>query len=313
MHSDNLRDVLEELGYTLFPDSRGFRTNALFRGGNNKTALLIYPDGDFTDFGGEIQGSLDDLVKLTLGLKSLDEAQKWLKDKNFDIDSINKHSYNLKLKIPRFISESEGDLLEKDYSYFINRGISREVISLFESGVCKAGKLKDRFCFVIRNSKKQIVGISGRTLLNKNPKYKILGNKKGFVYPANLNLKDIQEKREIILVESVPCVLSLYECGIKTAICTFGLDLSVSVLNFIIRTSPRKIIVALNGDENGIKAGQKIVKKIKKFFSNALIVNVLPPDNQKDFNDCLCSENGKEKIIEWYKKYKYQNNKIIVL
>lgn len=312
MHSDNVRDVLEELGYTLFPDSRGFRTNALFRGGNNKTALLIYPDGKFTDFGGEVRGNLDDLVKLTLGLKSIEDVQKWLKDKNFE-SILDKTSRSPQLKFHKSISESEVELLKKDYSYFINRGISKEVISLFESGVCKAGKLKDRFCFVIRSSKKQIVGISGRSLTKKFPKYKILGDKKLFVYPANLSLQSILQQKELILVESVPCVLSLYECGIKTAICTFGLDLSVSILNFIIRTSPRKIIVALNGDENGIVAAKKMVRKIKKFFSNALIINVLPPNNQKDFNDCLCSENGKEKIIEWYKKYQHKNNKIISL
>ena len=80
----------------------------------------------------------------------------------------------------------------------------------------------------------------------------------------------VEEQKEIILIESVGDMLSLWEAGIKNSMVIFGLDVSVPQLNALIRRDPNKIIISLNNDEKNNSAGnlaaEKLKRKLLKYF-----------------------------------------------
>ena len=51
MSADNIKNVLSNLGYKLVDCGNHWRTSALYRGGNNPTALCVYKDsGTWIDY-----------------------------------------------------------------------------------------------------------------------------------------------------------------------------------------------------------------------------------------------------------------------
>ena len=71
--------MLYELGYSNISEyPKEYRTRPIYRESDNNTVLRIDKStGGFVDFAENISGSFEDLVKLTLRMKSIDEAQKW--------------------------------------------------------------------------------------------------------------------------------------------------------------------------------------------------------------------------------------------
>jgi DNA primase len=186
--------------------------------------------------------------------------------------------------------------LIKDYSYFEKRGISSATQEHFQLGVALTGQLNQRVCCpILSEDGGVIIGFSARSIINREPRWKILGTKKHFVYPAWLNGKVIEEKREVILVEGIGCVLSLWEAGIKNSICLFGTNLSSKIIAFLIKKNPQRIILALNNEESGVglEAAKKIKKSLSFFFNEEKLEIRLPLG--KDFN-----EMSNEEIRKWY-------------
>ena len=91
-------------------------------------------------------------------------------------------------------------------------------------------------------------------------------------------------------------MLSLWNAGYKHSIVTFGVDISVEVINVLLKVDPDKIFVCLNNDyENsnvGNKAAEKIKLKLHKYFDAHQIKVKLPTKN--DFG-----EMSREEIINW--------------
>jgi 5S rRNA maturation endonuclease (ribonuclease M5) len=292
----DLREILNEIGYTrLLDNGKEYRTKPLYRESDNFTSLSIKKDtGYFVDFGANISGSFEELVKLTLNLKTIEDAKQTLVSKNFNIE--------IKPQKPKIEMETNLDkeclkLIVPKHDYWINRGISIETISVFNGGIMLDGKMKNRYVFPIFDAKGDLVGISGRSL-DQNPKikWKHIGKKDYWKYPLHFNHKIIKEKNECILVESIGDMLKLWDSGIKNTMVIFGLELSHSCLNVLLRFSTKKIIIATNNDENsaGNNASLKIKNKLIKFFDEDSIKIKLPTKN--DFGVMTTEE-----IKEWYK------------
>jgi hypothetical protein len=292
--------ILTELGYKLSIDKDGWRTNAVFRGGDNPTAIKVFSkDGSWIDFVESKRGKLEDLIALSLGDKT--KVQDFLKGKlSFDPSSV---SISPKIKIPEIFDEKIVNDLIPDFSYWQSRGIDKKVAELFKGGLCLdcqsfLAKLKNRQILVIYNGKNQIIGLTGRSLNNKLPKWKHIGAKSNWVWPASINQKIIREKKEVILVESPVDILKLWECGIQTAICLFGTEFSFAILNFLLKVNPSKIIIATNNEEScvGNDAAVKIYNRLKRYFNLDQLQIKLPP--AKDFGEI--SDN--KVILDWYSK-----------
>src|SRR3990167_3146950 len=130
-----VKDILESLGYPLYPDSNGWRSPAIYRNGDNKTALKIFDDGTWIDFVENRKGKLPDLVAITLNLTSIQEAKQWLKDRDFTNEEVSEVSKNQIKTIKTFPDEVLNTFIP-DYSYWLNRNISEDTVKLFKGGVC---------------------------------------------------------------------------------------------------------------------------------------------------------------------------------
>ena len=292
----NVKDILTSIGYKLRDLGKEFRTKPLYRDSDSDNVLSIKKDtGYWYDFKTSQHGSFDKLIKITLNLDD-EKAQEYLKNKNWQSEPSGIEKEKLEeLKI--FPSELLMKL-EKDHSYWPTRNIKEEVVSIFEGGVAKEGRMKDRYVLPIFNSKKQIVGFTGRDLTGtKKAKWKHLGDKSKWVYPLYFNKKEVLNAKSLILVESIGDMLSLWQAGVKNTAVTFGLDINNSLLNLFIRMDLDTIYISFNNDENqaGNQAAKKLYFKLLKFFDKDQIKIALPTKN--DFG-----EMNKEEIEQWLKQ-----------
>ena len=151
LDSDSIREILTEIGYSLSDQGKYFRTKPIYRDSSSNTVLSIRKsDGKWKDFREGIGGSFEDLIRLSLSLKSKVATTKWLINKGVDITSEAK---NIEPKIPQakvFENENLTKLIP-DHSYWNNRGISKETLSTFKGGVIDSGKMAERYVFPIFN------------------------------------------------------------------------------------------------------------------------------------------------------------------
>jgi DNA primase len=195
-----------------------------------------------------------------------------------------------------------------DYRYWNGRGISTETLKRFKGGVGQVEEFKAFYTIPIYNEERKIVGFTGRYILDylkyKKPKFRHTAHKSTWAFPLHLNKEIILQKREIILVEGIGDILSLFECQIENVLSLWGVQLSPSVFNSIVRLNPKRIIIATNKDEAhtvGQEASLKIKAKLDKFFDPSNIIIHHP--TLKDLNDMLMQQ-GKEGVIKWYDSVK---------
>lgn len=286
------RQILEEAGLQLKDFGETWRAAALWRGGSNQTSICINKRlltwYDFVEQKGGTFQQLCDLLnhKITIN----DESLVYSPEKPV-------------LKQPKTFSELSLCKLEKDHTYWLKRNIDLDVLNLFDGGIVKNGKMANRYVFPIWDTqKKKILGFTGRWLgevKDYTLKYKHLGNKNDWLFPTFLNLKDIIEKKEVILVEGPGCVLSLFNCGIRNVLCVFGTKVSSKVIQFLLKYNIEKIIIAFNhepdNDSIGDKASKKELDHLINYFDNNSIEIRLP--FKKDFN-----EMNEEEIDKWYNR-----------
>ena len=79
---ESVKIILQDIGYVLSDHGKEYRTRPLYRDSDNDSVLRIWKNsGQWVDFKENISGSLEDLVKITLKLKSIDEAKNWISAK----------------------------------------------------------------------------------------------------------------------------------------------------------------------------------------------------------------------------------------
>jgi DNA primase len=297
MDEVNVYQILTDLGYKLKDYGKEYRTKPLYRDSDNDTVLKIYKDsGHWFDFKENISGDFSSLVSMTLKLENPEKGKEWLKDKNFSFHRPTEISKPL-LKSTKKFDPTILDNLDIDHKYWNNRGVNNETLIEFKGGVAKAGKMKNRYVFPIFDINNNIIGFSGRDITNLSKiKWKHLGEKNDFLYPLFLNSKFIQDQKEIILVESIGDMLSLWQAGVKNIIVTFGTNLSLSILNYCLKIDIKKIYISLNNDSNKNNAGnigaEKTYSRLKRYFDDKQLKISLP--TKKDFG-----EMSKEEIIQW--------------
>jgi len=293
------KNILGEIGYSNIVDNgRELRMKPIYRESSSNTVLSVRKDsGYFIDFSKNISGSFYDLVKISLKLKSIDEAKTWVSKGN-SIPDAEKIKHQPKIKTQRVFSKDPLSKILPIHSYWVNRGVPEDVVKIFKGGEMREkGKMKDRYVFPIFNWKDELIGISGRYLLDlekgsKIPKWKHYGDKSKWNYPLFINSKIIRNKKEVILVESIGDMLGLWKANHHNVMVTFGLDVSVSMINTFLKMDMNKIIIAFNNDSENNSAGNEAAKKahkkmLKYFDPHQLSVNL--PD-KKDFGEMSIDE-----------------------
>lgn len=299
---DYVRDILSEIGYNLQDYGKEYRARPIYRNSDNNTVLRIKKEnGSWTDFKHSTGGSFEELIRISLNLSSIDEAKKFLKDKNVDTKKIA--TTKPKVKTVRTFSKEVLDTILPVHDYWLEREVKPSTIKEFGGGLIKEGRMKDRYVFPIFNSQDHLIGLSGRCVLksrsDSRPKWKHLGDKGFWRYPLQLNYNIIRKKEEVFLIESIGDALSMWDANVKNFMVIFGLDVSIPVLNSLIRMDPKKIYIALNNDSENNNAGnaaaEKLEKKLLKYFDFNQIRVSLPDKN--DFG-----EMSKEEIEVWRSK-----------
>ena len=267
-----IRDILIDLGYRIKDSGRQYRMNPLYRDSSSDSVLSVDKNtGWWTDFKECKSGPIEELIRITKNLSTIEEARKFVSTK-YQFDKPIKQEPKLE-HIKPIPPEALSNLI-KDHSYWEGRGVSPMTMKLFEGGKAVKGAFLDRYVFpifsVTSTGNRKLIGCTGRDITGKSPiKWKHKGSTAKWGYPLQVNLDIIKDKKEVVIVESIGDMLSLWEAGIKNTLVMFGVSLSAHLLMCLLRIYPDKIIIALNNDGYngaGNKAAWKVKKTLNKHF-----------------------------------------------
>lgn len=312
MDSAQIESILNDLGYEL--DDRGdyWQTNAVYRGGDNRTAVQVYKDtGVWKDYVQETGFlPLKALIEKSCEGLSKPDVEKILNGLNIEPSEKKEKNVN-EQALEEIYEEEELNKLLPHYDFYNKRDISSEVLEKLKGGLSTQGQMYQRFVFPIFNENQYITGFAGRDMINKEgrPKWKHIGKKTKWIYPMNHPnfFKENWSNKDIILVESIGDFLSIHENSNLMSLVSFGLDISPSLINALVKINPNKIFISFNNDEHskenrGLHASVKNFLKLLSFFDKDKIKICLPIKN--DFGDM-----SKEDFSSWNNKLKNISNK----
>ena len=306
--SEDYQQILESIGYNLLDFGDHWRTKALYRSGDNTTAVKIYKNtGVWMDFI-ENRGCKPFESLLRLSVKDNEKVNSLLKG----VKNKNSTPYIKKEKIEmeKVYHEKCLEKLFPNYNFYNQRKISNSTQASFQVGLAGIGKMYRRLVFPIYNENGQIIGFSGRKIDEDNdyPKWKQIGKKNNWVYPANIPNHDcndeIELKKEVILVESIGDALALYENGVKNVLVIFGLNASSAITNYLSSKILDRIIISTNNDarssENrGMIAAIKNYLNLSNYFDLDKLLIKFPPKGANDFGE---AHENDYNIINWHDK-----------
>ena len=310
--SDMYKQILEELGYKLVDCGNHWRTSAVYRDGDNSTAIQIYKDtGVWTDYVAESgHKPLKHLVQLTLKGQP-DKLKKTLKSLDSEPDSLAEYKPTTLIEMEKVYDESILEKLFPNYNFYSRKKISEDTQNLFKVGLAGSGNMYRRMVFPIYNEHRQIIGFSGRKVDDGNgAKWKHIGKKNNWIYPAYTPNKNetidsiITEKKEVYLVESIGDAMALYDQGVKNVLVIFGLSVSSSIISYLSGKTLSKIIIAGNNDFNsevnrGLIASVKNYLKLSSYFDLDALSIKTPPTGFNDLGEAY--EAGSD-LLTWSKK-----------
>lgn len=299
-----IKETLEALGYRLTDIGESWQTNALYRGGDNPTALAIYKtSGVWSDFvTGEKAQPFEKLVRLSggTGISAAPSDEPIVKY----IDEEDRNQSQ------RTFPDSMLDRLMPHYRFYTDKNVSVQVLKRLKSGAAFSGKMYGRYVFPILSFEQKIIGFAGRDMTAdaKKPKWKLIGHKKNWIYP--LFFKDemgeffvqdsIKKSGEVIIVESIGDCLSLNSRGIYNVLVAFGLKISDAIIAKLVEFAPSKIIIAFNNDfakdfNSGRNSAIENYLSLLQFFDIENLAICLPLAN--DFSD-----HSDQQHKDWLKK-----------
>ncbi len=125
---NDIKTILSTLGFSpLVKDGNYYRTKAIYRGGDNPTALRISNrSGYWTDFPAGLNGPFPLLIQMVLGLKTTDDAKSWLSRNEFEFAGLKSDDAPLIEKSRKYYNPNLLDKLVKNNSYWNDRGVSNK-------------------------------------------------------------------------------------------------------------------------------------------------------------------------------------------
>ena len=294
LNTEEIKEVLSSLGYNLVDKGTYWQTNAVFRHGDNKTALQIYKDsGVWRDYVAQSKPMpFRALLEAHLGTNSEAEINKYLKtDRRGSFYETTKQPPP-KIEMDEIYPEEHLNKFLPHYKCYTDKGISQPLLKRLKCGLATEGQMYQRFVFPIYNEHGQIHGFAGRDMANNpnRPKWKHIGKKTRWIYPLYINEPTASAIRSkgAILVESIGDMLNLIEHGLENVLVIFGLDVSPALLCSLVSLSPPTITLALNNDEEGevnrgLLGACKNYLKLLNHFDPDFIKICLPTKN--DFGE----------------------------
>jgi len=303
MTLDQIEEILGRLGLPISYRGQDYiATSSEWRGGDNMLGVRCYSENIWDSVALKSYKWVNFIQECKKVSKS--DAEKFLS--GFQIDDGNEGGREERIKIQETLREEDAAGWIKSYDFFLRepRKISKEVLDIYQAGLCQSGRFYGRVSFPIRSNGAtgKLIGITGRDVLKRDTaaKWKIVGKKSEFIYPL-FYPNIFRETKQIVLIESVGDSLSLSNAGILQNLVTFGLHISPKIISFILQQNPDQIFIALNNDvksemNRGQIAAEKMLAKLKPFFDIRKII--IAPPIRGDFG-----EMNKEENLDWAKKY----------
>ena len=248
------KKILEDLGYRLKDHGSYWRTNALYRSGDNASAIQIYKDtGVWKDFVEDTEFlPFQALLEKTLNTKDQSILKPYLN--NTTLNTLGRPYQKKLLKEEKTYSRAALSKLLPHYDFYLDKGISQSTLEKFNCGLAMSNKMYQRMVFPVFRSDGKIHGFSGRKITNdKKPKWLHVGRCSDWFYPY-YSVKEIEKeilsKKTLHVVESIGDCLSLYESGVKNVLVSFGLNISPKFISKLSVMPIDKIFVSFNNDFN---------------------------------------------------------------
>lgn len=242
----NYGEVLKNIGYNLTDRGSYWSTNALFRGGDNRTAIRIYKDsGVWCDF---VEGNrslpFEVLLKKTTGKTDVSDILN-------SIHQIIRTEKRL-LKQETIFPESSLKKLLPDYDYFESRGINKLTQKAYKCGLATGGKLYQRIVFPIYRADKKIHGFSGRKVLqdNERPPWLHYGHSTDWFYPyysVEGVIEKIKEEKRVFLVESIGDSMAMFQNEVENNLVCFSNKIGPKMISRLANLGV-DIVFAFNDD-----------------------------------------------------------------
>ncbi|MBU2839330.1 DNA primase [Acidithiobacillus thiooxidans] len=156
-------------------------------------------------------------------------------------------------------------------------------------------RFRDRVIFPIRDGRGHLVGLGGRSLDGREPKY--LNSPEGPLYHKGQVLYGLHQARDglrrmnrAVLVEGYLDVITLHQAGLDYAVAASGTALGESQLQMLFRAAA-EILLCFDGDAAGRKAAWRAVQMAPELLREGRLLRVLfLPDGQDP--DSLVREQG---------------------
>lgn len=171
----------------------------------------------------------------------------------------------------------------------VEAGFSERTLADFEIGFDRRRK---RVTFPIRNHLGSLVGVSGRTVVNEVPRYKIYRKELHEIQPnyelkkgrVLWNLHSFYNQslitgldKPVIVTEGFKAAMWVAQCGFKQTVALLGVHLTREQ-KFLLTSVANKVILFLDND----KAGQEGTRRIVNLLSKELDVSIASyPDRHK--------------------------------
>ena len=193
-----------------------------------------------------------------------------------------------------YVSEEELDKYRYTHPYMYKRGLTDEIIEIFDIGYDKA---TDCITFPIRDISGKCLFVARRSVKTKffnypegveKPLYGLYEldviSKIVIKSPSTRKFHKVGYPPEIIVTESMFDALSFWTIG-KYAVALNGLGNELQFKQ--LRELPcRKIVLATDNDEAGMKARKRIRQNVK----NKIVTEYIFPKGRKDANECTKEE-----------------------
>jgi len=304
----DIQQALVELGFKLNDRGPYWQTSAIWRNGDNRTAIQIYKDsGVWRDFVDDIgHQPFTRLVGKVLGTSDKTRIEKYVKSDKLELNFLEERDNRVKIKMDQVYTKEDLKKLLPHHKFYLDKKISLKTLKMYHGGYATAGKMNGRYTFPIFQHKvpQNIIGFTGRSLRytpdSTLPKWKHLGQRRNWLYPLYLPTNEgyifrdsIEKKQEVVLVESVGDSLALTENKMYNHLVTFGLGISSKQICELIALNPSKITIAYNNDSHksvnaGLESAIKDFVKLMDFFDLSKICIKLPVEN--DFSDMHLKE-----------------------
>jgi len=187
---------------------------------------------------------------------------------------------------------------EDIFSFLKEKSIKPELFK--RTGLYPFSHFKGRLIFPIFDSVGRIIGFSGRTLKDEEPKYinsgELVFKKRGALYGIFQAKDSILKKREVILVEGYMDVIMLHQNGIENTVSSMGTSFTIDQGRILKRFADR-IYICFDPDIGGISGTKRALDIAETLNFNVRIVEIpgnLDPDE-------YVLKNGKESFFELLK------------